>query len=177
MNFLLHSKVIKFSIHFVAIAFLIWFFFPNLFTHRDVPHWPIFANRTVEGVDRNQNNLRDDVEIRLHRKINDDQDYLAAIKYAAAIQRRLTVKAETRSQGLEMYRNESCNSPKNGFYSRNPIDGFFERAVFNTQARIDKERQNVRVITGSGDLLEYLCGSTTDYSEAYEKHSLRPKKK
>jgi hypothetical protein len=177
MNFILHSKVIKFSIHATALGLLIWFLFPNLFTHRDRPIWPIFANSTVEGVDRNKNGLRDDVEVRLHRKINDDQDYLAAIKYAAAIQRRLTVKAETRSEGLEIYRNESCNHPKNGFYSRNPIDGFFEKAIFNTKARIDKERENVRVITASGPLSEYICGSTTDRSEERARYMIKPKKK
>lgn len=177
MNFLLHSKIIRYSINAIAVAFLIWFLFPNLFSRRDIPRWPVFANRTVVGVDHNQNNLRDDVEIRLHRKIDDDQDYLAAIKYAAAVQRRLTVKAETRSQGLEVYRNESCNIPTNGFYSRNPIDGFFESAIFNTKARVDKERKNVRVITGGGDLLEYLCGSTYDLSESFEKYMIQPKKK
>jgi hypothetical protein len=178
MNFILHSKIIKYFIHTVVIVFLTLFIFPNLLTHRDIPRWPILANRTVEGVDRNENNLRDDVEIRLHRKIDNDEDYLKIIAFAASVERRIHYKANTRSEGLEFFRNESCNNPHGEVFNKyNMTDGEVIGMVINTQARLDRSRDNVMLITGSGLLSEYLCGSTHDLSEAFEKHSLRPKKK
>jgi hypothetical protein len=168
-SFLLYSKKVRYAVHILAFVFTIVWFFPNLFTHRDIPRWPVLMNATLEGIDSNNNNLRDDVEIRLHYKIDDDGDYLKSIAYAAAIERRLKIKAETRTQALEILRNESCNEPKNEFYIRNSMDQDFPSPlIFNTQKRIDKAGQNVIFVTRSGDLREYECGSIFDLSEKYK---------
>ena len=135
-----------------------------------MPRWPILANSTVEGKDRNQNNLRDDVEIRLHRKIDNDEDYLKIIAFAAAVERRIHYKANTRSEGLEFFRNESCSNPHGEVFGKYGMtDGEVISMVINTRDRFDRSRENVMLVTGSGAFSEYICGSTYDLSEDFKR--------
>jgi hypothetical protein len=176
MHFLLYSKTIRYLLHAFVVLFLVWFIFPNLFTYRDIPRWPVLANWTAEGVDRNANNLRDDVEIRIHRKVGNDEDYLKIIGFAAAVERRIHYKVNTRSEGLAHFRNESCNNPGSDVFERNNLsEEKIVQMVLNTKARIDKSNQNVMFVTGSGALSEYLCGSTYDLSDDFERYMIKPK--
>lgn len=157
----------------VTTAFLcFWFFFPKYFSHRDLPNSPLFPNKTIEGVDTNQNGVRDEVEIAISRAIPHDDDlYASTMLFAYAYQKHLTSIAHNREEGLQIMRDTDCvdnhdmilTNPNNTDPIISPewerrVD--IEKLTLNTKERFDKARTGVYSKVGLAGGNETACGST-----------------
>lgn len=149
------------AVFFILIAsFLVWYLFPGLTSTRPLPMRPIFPDATILGVDSNSNGVRDEVEIAISQRIKDEKIYQATLRYAAAYQKFLSVKAETREEALNLLREESCTEEnidvdyKYGLGKLSIAD-----LTINTKERIDKAKNDVYSAVGGVLTSETYCGS------------------
>lgn len=159
------KKVYKISANIIfacLVPYCIWFYFPRYFSHRDLPNRPIFPNKTVLGVDANQNGVRDEIEIKISRAIpKDDALFALTMAYAKAYQTHLIIVARNREEALQVIRDTRCVD--NGDYvdrSKGERRVDIQRLTLNTDERFDKARSGVYSKIGLTGGVETACGST-----------------
>lgn len=132
------------------------------------PPDPNLVDATVEGIDANENGIRDDVELAIFERYpNDIKTRAAALQYARTIQNYLTQVFNTETLTAAAQQEERASScisetmtispEESAYIPVQAVKRFVKEGVINTAIRQEKANENTKLISSFGSLPAPYC--------------------
>ena len=140
--------------------------------------WPILGNYSLRGIDSNNNGVRDDIEVRLHRRVTDsDYNYKNILEYSRILEAGIYSPIKNKKDYYTYLREAHCIDMDYLLLSRYALTSgdiepkqTLDEIIFNTKQREQKNEKYV-ILPGRVSFdSETECKSDFDLS-VYENES------